>query len=144
MKSLIYALLFLLLISCSSEKNEFKAVDLRCEYLENPLGIDTPKPRLFWKMEKPGRGVHQSAYQIQAASSAELLAKDSADLWDSGVVESGKSIQIVHAGNPLKFLVYLTNAVCYAEIKIHIESFSGSYRTVFFMCWNEHLSLCPG
>jgi alpha-L-rhamnosidase len=102
MKSLIYALLFLLLISCSSEKNEFKAVDLRCEYLENPLGIDTPKPRLFWKMEKPGRGVHQSAYQIQAASSAELLAKDSADLWDSGVVESGKSIQIVHAGNPLK------------------------------------------
>ena len=102
MKSLICALLFLLLISCSSEKNEFKAVDLRCEYLENPLGIDTPKPRLFWKMEKPGRGVYQSAYQIQAASSAELLEKDSADLWDSGVEESGKSIQIEYAGKPLK------------------------------------------
>lgn len=102
MKSLIYVLVFLLLISCNSTKNEFKAIDLRCEYLENPQGIDASNPRLFWKMEKPGRGVHQSAYHIQAASSAELLAKDSADLWDSGVVESGNSIQVEYTGKPLK------------------------------------------
>ncbi len=24
--------------------------DLRCEYLKNPLGIDTPKPRFSWKI----------------------------------------------------------------------------------------------
>ena len=27
------------------------AVNLRCEYLENPLGIDTPHPRLSWSLE---------------------------------------------------------------------------------------------
>ena len=102
MKSLISVLVFLLLISCNSTKIEFKAIDLRCEYLENPLGIDVSNPRLFWKMEKPGRGALQTAYRIQAASSAELLAKDSADLWDSGVVESDRSIQVEYAGKPLK------------------------------------------
>ncbi len=47
MKSLVYILAFLLLISCNSDKNEFKAIDLRCEYLENPLGIDATNPCLF-------------------------------------------------------------------------------------------------
>jgi len=102
MKRLVFALIFLLLISCNSTKDEFKAIDLRCEYLESPLGIDAPNPRLFWKMEKPGRGAMQTAYRIQAASSTELFAKDSADLWDSGVVDSDRSIQVEYAGKPLK------------------------------------------
>ncbi len=36
----------------------------------------------------------QTAYGIQSASSAQLLTKDSADLWDSDVVESDRSIQV--------------------------------------------------
>lgn len=99
---IILAFIFLLFVGCQPKKEIPKVIDLRCEYLENPLGIDVANPRLFWKMEKEERGASQSAYQIQAASSAELLAKDAADLWDSGVVESGKSIQIEYAGKPLK------------------------------------------
>jgi hypothetical protein len=62
--------------------------NLRCEYLENPLGIDVAKPRLSWKLEtgdlKPERGIKQTAYQVLVASTPELLAKDQGDLWDSG------------------------------------------------------------
>ncbi len=100
-----FSIIFLLLLAfagCQTSNEIPKVVDLRCEYLENPLGIDAPNPRLFWKMEKPGRGVHQSAYQIQAASTAELLANDSADFWDSGIVESDRSIHVKYAGKPLK------------------------------------------
>ena len=43
---------------------------LRCEYVENPLGVDVPAPRLFWKLESKTRGQCQSAYQVLAASSA--------------------------------------------------------------------------
>jgi alpha-L-rhamnosidase len=99
---IILACLSLLFASCQPQKETPKVADLRCEYLENPLGIDVANPRLFWKMEKPGRGAMQTAYRILAASSAELLAKDSADLWDSGVVESNRSIQVEYAGKPLK------------------------------------------
>jgi alpha-L-rhamnosidase len=28
--------------------------NLRCEYLENPLGIDVAKPRLSWKLQVSG------------------------------------------------------------------------------------------
>ena len=30
--------------------------DLRCEYRENPLGIDVVKPRLSWKIEERAEG----------------------------------------------------------------------------------------
>ena len=32
---------------------------LRCEYAENPLGVDVPKPRLFWRLESETRGQRQ-------------------------------------------------------------------------------------
>ena len=44
-------------------------VDLRCDYAVNPLGVDSPSPRLFWKLAGGGRGQKQTAYQILAASS---------------------------------------------------------------------------
>ena len=50
-----------------------RAINLKCEYLKNPIGIDIKKPRLFWNCEG---GITQTAYQIVA------------DNWDSGKVQS--------------------------------------------------------
>jgi hypothetical protein len=75
---------------------------LRCDYVENPLGVDSSPPRLFWKLESDERGQLQTAYEILAASSAEILAQDKGDLWDSGRVKSGETIQIPYAGKTLK------------------------------------------
>jgi len=55
--------------------------NLRCEYRDNPLGIDAAKPRLSWTMnagtqKTEARGQKQTAYQVLVASSPELLAKD--------------------------------------------------------------------
>jgi alpha-L-rhamnosidase len=79
-------------------------VDLRCEYRKNPLGIDAVAPRLSWKLESSdasARGLSQSAYQILVASSEALLARNQGDLWDSGKVNRGNSIQIVYGGTAL-------------------------------------------
>ena len=51
-----------------------KAIDLRCEYLKDPVGIDVKNPRVFWNCEG---GVTQTAYRIVT------------DKWDSGKVKSG-------------------------------------------------------
>lgn len=40
---------------------------LRCEYLINPLGINTRKPRLSWILESEVNGQRQTAYRITAA-----------------------------------------------------------------------------
>src|SRR3989442_8343258 len=74
---------------------------LRCEHLENPLGIDAAQPRLSWILDSTGRGQKQTAYQILVASSAENLKADRGDLWDSGKVPSDQTAFIIYGGQPL-------------------------------------------
>lgn len=80
-------------------------VGLKTEYATRPLGIDTPSPRLSWMLQpvRPElRGQMQTAYQVIAASSPELLEAGRADVWDSGKVDSKESIHIVYNGRPLR------------------------------------------
>ncbi|MCX6879810.1 MAG: glycoside hydrolase family 78 protein [Verrucomicrobia bacterium] len=82
-----------------------RPADLRCEYLDNPLGIDVVKPRLSWVMENSEseipRGTRQTAYQVLVASSERLLAQDTGDLWDSGKVAGAQSNQLEYRGKAL-------------------------------------------
>jgi alpha-L-rhamnosidase len=64
---------------------------LRCESLENPLGIGVEKPRLTWLASSSRRGDKQTAYQVLVASASSLLDKDQGDLWDSGKVASAEN-----------------------------------------------------
>jgi alpha-L-rhamnosidase len=75
--------------------------DLRCEYLDSPLGIDETRPRLSWRMQTQRRGARQSAYQVQVASSPQRLAEGTPDLWDSGRIASDQSTQVIYDGTPL-------------------------------------------
>ncbi len=54
-------------------------------YLENPLGLDHPNPRLGWQP----CAAEQTAYQVLVASTAGKLARGEGDLWDSGKVAGG-------------------------------------------------------
>jgi alpha-L-rhamnosidase len=77
-------------------------VALQVDNLITPLGIDDPAPRFSWQLQNPARGARQSAYQVQIASSAELLEQNKPDVWNSGVIPSGKSLNVVYAGPQLK------------------------------------------
>ena len=77
-------------------------VRLRCEYLENPLGIDQIAPRLAWQSDNTERNWKQAAYEILVASSAERLNAGSADVWDSGRKDSGESVDIAYRGSVLE------------------------------------------
>lgn len=80
---------------------ELLPVNLRCEYLTNPLGIDVCEPRLSWTLASSRRGQKQTAYRLLVAGSPEALDKNVGDLWDSGRVESDQSSQIVYKGKQL-------------------------------------------
>ncbi|KQX56564.1 family 78 glycoside hydrolase catalytic domain [Paenibacillus sp. Root444D2] len=77
-----------------------EVVSLRTEYLENPLGLDTKKPRLGWKFRCDGRNVIQTAYQVQASATESFTNI----MWDSGKVETDKSQGILYEGPELKSL----------------------------------------
>jgi len=74
----------------------------RCEFLENPIGIDLPRPRLSWVLESGRRGARQTAWQIIAATTPEKLGGDEGDLWDSGKVVSDRSVHIPYNGRALR------------------------------------------
>ena len=88
----------------SRARGAITPVDLCCEYLRTPLGIDADKPRLSWRLAAnvaDARNQKQSAYQILVASDAASLAADRGNLWDSGKIESAEQLHIVYQGRPL-------------------------------------------
>ncbi|MFC2096906.1 family 78 glycoside hydrolase catalytic domain [Bacteroidota bacterium] len=77
-------------------------VDLLCENLIDPLGVDKIKPCLSWKSESKAFGQKQTAYRIIVASSLEDLKSDIGDIWDSGKINSSSSINNLYNGVILK------------------------------------------
>lgn len=72
--------------------------DLRCEYLTDPLGIDTARPRFSWKLTDPARtrGQRQTACQVVVTGAGDTRTTEM--LWDSGKVESPESVNVAYAG----------------------------------------------
>ena len=94
--------LFGLFASVHGAESPATAIQLRCEYRVDPLGIDALEPRLSWEVCDARRGAKQTAYQVVVASTPENLAADRGDLWDSGRSESDQSIHVVYCGKPLQ------------------------------------------
>ena len=115
MKSFFYRSAFAacLFLSAISTFAATTAGNLRCESLENPLGIDATQPRLSWQLSSGERGQKQTAYQILVAASEKNLAKDKGDLWDSGKISSDQSIQVDYAGQPLA-----SRAQCFWKVRV--------------------------
>jgi alpha-L-rhamnosidase len=77
-------------------------VRLRCEYLDNPLGIDMAAPHLSWQSDNQERNWIQAGYEILVASTDESLRDGKADIWDSGKFNSSESVGVVYRGPALE------------------------------------------
>ena len=80
---------------------EMKVVGLRCEFADNPLGVDTPRPRLSWRLESQRRGARQTSYRVVASSTRDF-SPESEPLWDSGKVDSDQSQLLAYGGPALR------------------------------------------
>ena len=92
-------------MSVAPASSHLRPASLRAEYAVNPLGLDTPHPRLSWVAELTDatlRGERQSAYQVQVSGSREALGNGQAELWVSGRVEGAQAVQVEYAGKPLR------------------------------------------
>lgn len=89
-------------IALANDNKSLKVVDLRCEYLHNPLGLDVEKPRFSWIIKSKSRAVEQQAYRIIVAGSQIDLKNPKSLLWDSGVIQSSCSVNVDYDGPALK------------------------------------------
>ncbi|TXK84596.1 Bacterial alpha-L-rhamnosidase [Paenibacillus sp. N3.4] len=70
---------------------EVEVGNLRCEYMNNPIGIDIVSPRFSWVLHASRRNVWQTGYQIS-------IFNATGTLWDTGKVESDSSVNYEYDG----------------------------------------------
>ena len=82
---------------------KIRADRLKCEGIENPIGIDVQRPRLTWLIESAGggeRGLMQSAYQIVVGSGKEAPGSGAEGDWDSGKIEGPGTEYVLEIDRP--------------------------------------------
>ena len=89
--------------------------DLRTERMINPMSIDTPTPRLGWRIESTLQNVMQASAHIIVASTREKAEALEGDLWDA-TIEGDQSQWVKYEGRRLK-----SNTRCYWRVQVSCE-----------------------
>ena len=93
------------LTACGNQQSSVTPVDLTCEYLTNPTGLDATHPRFSWTLQPTNDsayGQRQTAYRILVGSSKQKKGDNFGDMWDSGWIESDNMQLIEYGGKPLQ------------------------------------------
>ena len=84
-----------MLQECKEEVAMSKIKNVKCENKCNPLNVDVKCPRFSWKIISEENNIFQESYRI-------IVKKNKEVYWDSGVVESRKTVGIPYAGEELE------------------------------------------
>ena len=98
---------------CAEQQADMAISKLTCEYATNPLGVDTLQPRFGWILKSDKRSQLQSAYRVLVATSEKQLQANVGDKWDSGKVNSNRSVNVEYLGQPLT-----SGEKCYWKVRV--------------------------
>ena len=98
----IFSCTILFIFSVYARAMPLQPVSLSCEYITNPLGIDTRSPRLAWNFISNETSQVQSAYEIIVSDNLAAISKSLGNCWSTGKTISAENIQIAYAGKPLQ------------------------------------------
>ncbi|MFP4619770.1 MAG: family 78 glycoside hydrolase catalytic domain [Bacteroidales bacterium] len=104
-------------ISCEKTSGDREITNLKCEYMKQPIGIDMENPRFSWNINRNERGVSQTAYRILVADKRGNLNDDTGNIWDSGKIQSDKSVNIACNGKPLQ-----SSEIYYWKVQVWYQS----------------------
>jgi len=97
--ALIYTLF--LLLAFNHGYSQVNLQKLRCEWLKNPLGLDTNAPRFTWQVLTDEPGYLQSAYQLIVGDDSAAVENGNGNVWESGTTQS-ETLPAVYQGPDLK------------------------------------------
>lgn len=117
----------------------FTIYDFKTEHLKNPLGLDVKAPSFSWKLRSTNENLIQKCYRLKVQKGEETV-------WDTGIVQSDQSINIIYQGAELlpatRYEVQLEVTDNKSETDIHTgwfetglmdhKNFKGSFITHSF------------
>ena len=92
---------FVLMLMAYHSFSQLSVTDLKCEYLENPIGIDEKSPRFVWRLQAEKPGSEQTAYQLAVGTQVKEVAVGMGNTWDSGIIPS-TVIPAIYRGQELR------------------------------------------
>lgn len=129
---ILLSLVSLTITSANKKKTlQINVTDLRTERLVNPMSIDTPTPRLGWRIETNTNDVKQTCYHLIVSSTPEKAQALDGDLWES-IVDTDQSQWISYQGKPLR-----SNTRCYWRVKVSTNKGDSDWSDVAM--WNVGL-----
>ncbi len=100
--SLLIITILSFLYSCNNSTTDKVSIkNLKCEYLGDPIGIDSENPRFTWQIISGETGISQKAYRVVVGTDPEKVKNGNGCTWDSGTVSSS-TIPVVYAGAGLQ------------------------------------------
>ncbi len=105
--------------------------DLRTERMTDPMSIDTPTPRLGWRLESSQQNVMQTSARIIVASTPEKAEALEGDLWDA-TIDGDQSQWVKYEGLPLT-----SDTRCYWRVKAMATTEQHGARTELESPWSK-------
>jgi alpha-L-rhamnosidase len=97
-----FFLFFLLGSGYAKVEAQSSVVEALCENKPYALGVSTDHPHFSWELSSKHLSESQTSFQIVVATSKSNLASGIADVWNSLIVHSDKSVLVPYTGQPLK------------------------------------------
>lgn len=107
-----------------------RPVDLRCEHLIRPLGIDRAEPRFSWHLEDERNGAKQLSYRIMLGTDSAALVRNKGVIWQEKK-NSGQMLT-TYKGKALKpFTRYYWSVTVWDQNRQVSEQTISSFETGF-------------
>lgn len=116
-------LLLLLILSFSFVSLQATSVlvqNMKCEYLEEPKGLDETTPRFSWTLspaKASAYGQKQTAFRILVSDNLKSAERKQGNVWESGWVNSDKTQQISYEGRAL-----ISDRTYYWQVQVRDEA----------------------
>ena len=100
--SFIFLSLFCLFNATLFAASPLQPDSLKCEYLSNPINIDTSTPYFSWSFTSTEREQWQSAYEVIVSDNDGAILTGNGNVWNSGKMQSDQSVNVAYAGKALQ------------------------------------------
>ncbi len=115
-KKTVITISFILASSILFATGPLEPANLLCEYIINPLGINTAQPRFAWICISKENNKMQSAYELIVSDNLKDINEHKGNMFSTGKVASSKTTQVEYDGKPIKsFTRYYWSVKIYDE-----------------------------